>query len=1049
MVNNDRWAGHSATGGIIPLPFGNGDVARTASNLSGVASGEVAWFAPTSLETTTALSSGIAPAALRIDASTSGQALSLGTNSITTTGLLYTGGTDFTISASTGGVFSTTTNRYIWVTDPAGTLRLDFNLAATDAPLNKTGDGWLEIVGSANRFAFGSTVNINLLQGVLRSSLVAMGGTNSAGSDGPNTTLNMHGGTLEISGGGSLTRALALAGTSAGGGLFIQGGQVGFSAVGGDLSVTLTSSVGGTIGANLIWGSGGFVADGFALVFGTARATSVVDFTNAINLNDTSANTTYQPREICVLDNPLSTADYARLSGTISGSAHADLLKTGPGTLELSGLSPNTYAGGTLITEGSLLVSKSTGLGATGYILLGNRASSADALLLFNAVTPATLLAPNIYVPGDNTGMTTIGSVLTSGQYEIDGNMDVRKNLFIRADAGGTLFLNNTIIGTGSLTKIGPGTVTLGDPNTFSGGTIVMAGTLKLVDAQGLGLPGNVTLNAGRLDLAANTSLTFVANVTVAGAATITANRTTAGTSSSQSLGTLSVGTQAVTFEPGEFVSIATLNFGVVNLTGDTTFVVNDNTTVVLNSAATAGGIADGGTMRFFTKSGNGRLSLFGDNTGGITGTDTTWQLNAGVLQTSSVTRFGNSTVDVRFNGGTWNLTGVSLSPGSGRAFVFQAGGGTIDVNSDASLPITSASQFSGSGSFTKAGLGPMSITAAQSGFVGPIFINAGSLSIGSASALGVPSSSTPITLAGGTLGLINNSISLPATRSLVVGLSGSGSAIDVAAGLTLTVPGGFSGVGAFNKSGDGRLVLSGSSTGVYTGAANITAGTLAVNQGLDITGGGSITVATTGVLQGSGTITGSATDVVTIDGVISPGNSVGTLTVSGASNIWNAGSSVYFEFKTPGTSDSAAGTDWDYLNLTGSTLTLTGPITLRIDALQADGVTHATLASQNPFDPVAGNYHMLFVRTAGVSGFTAGTFQIQDGVADFGVFGTGNAFTPAAGQFWVSLEGNDLYLNYAAVPEPSGLLMLGVTCCGGVVLRRRRRKVAALESEI
>jgi hypothetical protein len=212
---------------------------------------------------------------------------------------------------------------------------------------------------------------------------------------------------------------------------------------------------------------------------------------------------------------------------------------------------------------------------------------------------------------------------------------------------------------------------------------------------------------------------------------------------------------------------------------------------------------------------------------------------------------------------------------------------------------------------------------------------------------------------------------------------------------------------------------------------------TLAGGASLLYAGTGTTTSSTSGVslrfgeLNGGGTINATNSTNITVAGAVSI---TANRTTSGSSST-----------QTPGTSDAAAGTDWDYLNLTDSTLTLTGPITLRIDALQADGVTRATLSSQNSFDPVAGNYHMLFVRTAGISGFTAGTFQVQDSVEGFGVFGTGNAFTPAAGQFWVSLEGNDLYINCAAVPEPSSVLMVGVACCGGFVLRRRR-KLAPVE---
>ncbi|MBL9083142.1 MAG: autotransporter-associated beta strand repeat-containing protein [Planctomycetales bacterium] len=1214
VVNGTAWAGYDATvdtstssqyvRGVIPLDSTSTDInsitANSLVNLTGTA----------------ALTAARTIASLRMEP-TATASLDLAGRNLLTTAYLLVGPNEYRIFNSStttpANISNGNTMRYFWVTDPNGTLRIgdNVNIPGAGSGFNKVGDGWLVVddYNSANRFNFTTTTReITLQQGVMRISLTSLGG--GASSGGAFSTMNFRGGTLEISGGGTLSRIIDTAGSAAGGGFYFDnagntgGGPAAFSAVNGDLVVTLLQSVGPDTPALLTWNNGVWVPEGYGLIFGSARSTSTVTLTNNLALDSGTGAATY--REIRVLgDGQMSTR--AVLSGSITGSYTTDILKTGPGILELnnSTATASDFDGAVIIAEGTVLMSNTSGpSGSAGAVIVGNRSGTADAAMYANAALSTS--TPRYFVPAGSSGTSTVGGAPGYSGAATFGNVfDIQKNMIVTA--GGTSFpassitFSGTFFGTGGLIKRGVGTVSITGANSLTGDSTVEAGTLRLTNAlslgpsasvtlaggtlelgptsatvfpnavivsgaatiisnrnnsngsaythtipsltigsqtlaiqagsfvtsgtatilvsgssaivgnatfdvgtsarltfagpvsdggtsrtfakngpgilllsaannttltatgtswqvnagvlqvtnaQALGSTGTLILNAGRLDVANNSSLTFNANITVVGAASITANRTTSGSSSTQTLGTLSVGTQTVTFGPGELVTSATLNLGTISLTGDTTFFVNDNTTVVLNSGTVTGGISDGGTTRLFTKSGGGRLALFADNSGSITGNNTTWQLNAGILQSSSVTRFGNSTVDVRFSGGTWNLTGNSAVPSAARAFEFQAGGGTIDIDSAGALSITNAGQFFGSGSFTKAGLGSMSLTAAQSGLVGPIFINAGSLSISNASALGVPSSSTPITLAGGTLELINNSISLPATRPVVVGGSGSGSTIDVASGLTLTVAGGFSGVGAFNKTGEGRLVLSGSSAGVYTGAANVSAGTLAVNQGLDITGGGSITVATTGVLQGSGTIIGSASDVVTINGVISPGNSVGTLMVSGASNIWNAGSSVYFEFKTPGTSDAAAGSDWDYLNLTGSTLALTGPIALRIDALQADGVTHATLSSQNPFDPVAGNYHMLFVRTAGVSGFAADTFQVQGNVEGFGVFGTGNAFTPAAGQFWVSLEGNDLYINYAAVPEPSSLLMLGGACCGGFVLRRRRHKLAAVEHE-
>jgi autotransporter-associated beta strand protein len=59
-----------------------------------------------------------------------------------------------------------------------------------------------------------------------------------------------------------------------------------------------------------------------------------------------------------VNDNIAVSTDRARISGAISGTLYEDLLKSGPGVLELSGA--NTYAGATLVDAGTLVVNGSS-----------------------------------------------------------------------------------------------------------------------------------------------------------------------------------------------------------------------------------------------------------------------------------------------------------------------------------------------------------------------------------------------------------------------------------------------------------------------------------------------------------------------------------------------------------------------------------------------------------------------------------------------------------------------------------------------------------------
>ncbi len=122
----------------------------------------------------------------------------------------------------------------------------------------------------------------------------------------------------------------------------INGG--GFSAGSGPMTV----NVGGS-GATLTWGSnlGSNIVG--KLKFGSSTAANVTTFQNPVDLNGAD-------RTIQVDDNPLSTADYAVMSGPISNdSGMAGLVKTGDGILSLAGV--NTYNGATTIAAGTLALS--------------------------------------------------------------------------------------------------------------------------------------------------------------------------------------------------------------------------------------------------------------------------------------------------------------------------------------------------------------------------------------------------------------------------------------------------------------------------------------------------------------------------------------------------------------------------------------------------------------------------------------------------------------------------------------------------------------------
>lgn len=134
-------------------------------------------------------------------------------------------------------------------------------------------------------------------------------------------------------------------------------------------------------------------------------------------------------------------------AGVISGAG--GFTKAGNGVLTLSGA--NTYAGSTTINAGTVRLS-------------GGTLPSTTALNL--TTSGATLnLNGNSQIVGSLTGAT--GSVVALGSGSLTTGSD-----------NATTFFAGNITGTGSLTKVGTGKLTLSGINSYSGGTTISAGTL-------------------------------------------------------------------------------------------------------------------------------------------------------------------------------------------------------------------------------------------------------------------------------------------------------------------------------------------------------------------------------------------------------------------------------------------------------------------------------------------------------------------------------------------------------------------------------------------
>ena len=153
------------------------------------------------------------------------------------------------------------------------------------------------------------------------------------------------------------------------------------------------------------------------------------------------------------------------------------LAKLGTNLLMLSG--NNSYSGKTAVYNGKLGVADETGLGAN------PGGSVADQLLL----SGGTLLSSASFTLDDSNRGVTLGSA--GGTFE--------------TPVSTTLSVASVIAGSGSLTKAGPGTLTLSGANTYSGKTFVNGGKLSVTNETALGAnPGSsaadqLTLNGGTL----------------------------------------------------------------------------------------------------------------------------------------------------------------------------------------------------------------------------------------------------------------------------------------------------------------------------------------------------------------------------------------------------------------------------------------------------------------------------------------------------------------------------------------------------------------------
>ncbi|RYD36400.1 MAG: PEP-CTERM sorting domain-containing protein, partial [Verrucomicrobiaceae bacterium] len=172
-------------------------------------------------------------------------------------------------------------------------------------------------------------------------------------------------------------------------------GSAGFSAFGGDRTVSLTTA---NPGNAINWGAGNFVADN--LILGSAYSNSTVTLTNDIAFATLS-------RVVDVRAGTVAGDIDGRLSGVLS-STGGGLVKKGAGKLEVTGA--NTYTGDTWVMEGGLSVSNTSGSGTgSGGVHLATSTTLSGTGFISGTVSGSGTIAP-----GASPGILTVGAVNAS-----------------------------------------------------------------------------------------------------------------------------------------------------------------------------------------------------------------------------------------------------------------------------------------------------------------------------------------------------------------------------------------------------------------------------------------------------------------------------------------------------------------------------------------------------------------------------------------------------------------------------------------------------------
>jgi autotransporter-associated beta strand protein len=573
----------------------------------------------------------------------------------------------------------------------------------------------------------------------------------------------------------------------------------------------ITGNAGGTYNANVVLAGPSTIdmnAGSSGQTYTLTGPISGAGDLRLVSANTATSTETLTVTNVCTFAGNVTVAGRAtlRLTGgndrlptssvlTLGSSAGANPSWVGNGKLTL-GSAPlavnQTLAG--LVTANSGCVVAGGNTTNLSMLTVNNASDNIYAGLLGGATAPTSMLgltkqgAGTLFLQGTNLcagGYTVNGGILEFGDGATDYPLSgpITNNAGVVFNTAATQTCPGVISGSGSVSQVGPGAVTLSGANSYSGATTVSSGTVNLFDTKsgtgpitvasgaGLGITrssstGNVTASSASVDTA---TLTLNFNLT---SPNTTAPLNVTGTFANngatiinlQSLGTLSIGSfpliQYGTYQSNDFSSLA---LGPLP-SGVTATVQNDPGNSSIDLVITA----------------LNAVKWTGATDNNWDTTTTNW-VNTGTLAPTAYADGQFITFDDTASGPTAIAASISPQPGS------------MTVSNNAKAYSFSGSGIAGSATLLKQGTGTLTLTTVNNN-AGGTAIQKGTLQVGD--------------------GVTDGTITSPVADNAAL----------VFNVLNTSTYSGISGTGTVTKAGSGQLNLSANS---YRGATTVQAGKL------------------------------------------------------------------------------------------------------------------------------------------------------------------------------------------------------------------------------